>query len=215
MTILTRLKERSMDVRQCSTPVYKYLNGLRAQLSEQQSKLFLDECNRVKAEYYDSIQTWNYQQLKKFNKFDETERLATELHQLHPYIHRHLFVNSLHYAMNGAQTRVESRKRMIIKEAADEKDLEDDGDEISTSENHRDVDDKKCDEKDENKKNEQPQDIGDENADLDAENSTENENQESVQESLPNGEVDNGNINIDPKTVSRSVVTLPDIEEHC
>jgi hypothetical protein len=37
---------------------------------------------------------------------------------------------------------------------------------------------------------------------------------ESGQESLPNGEVDNGNINIDPKTISKLVVTLPEIEDN-
>jgi hypothetical protein len=110
----TRLQSsQTLDVRQCTSAVFDHINRLREQLSEDQLKLFNDVCIKTKQNYYDSIHTWSYQQLKQFSKFQETERLAAELHEQYPDIHSDLFKKSMHYMLNGAQERVEVRMHVM------------------------------------------------------------------------------------------------------
>jgi hypothetical protein len=120
----TRLQSsQTLDVRQCTSAVFDHINRLREQLSEDQLKLFNDVCVKTKQNYYDSIPTWSYQQLKQFSKFQETERLATELHEQYPAIHSDLFKKSMHYMLNGAQERVEVRMHVLKTEKKKVKDV--------------------------------------------------------------------------------------------
>jgi cell division protein FtsB len=124
MKLRSQSQSETIDVRQCSTPVMQYINNLRSQLSDQQRKTFREVCEKTREDYYQSIDNWSYKQLKGFSKFYETERLSTELNQQYPHFHRHLFISAIHYVMNGAQSRVESRRKILIKEAGGKAKLE-------------------------------------------------------------------------------------------
>ena len=125
MAITRSQTKQALYVRQCNTPVMTHLNQLKQQLSSPQKAKHKELCSEMKTQYCDSISTWKYPLLKKNSKFQETDRLVDLLHGKKP----DLFKNAMHYMLNGAQKLVEQRKHVILMEAAEETDLEGEGEE--------------------------------------------------------------------------------------
>jgi hypothetical protein len=117
MAIYTRSQgDQVIDPCSTATPTRKHLEGLRKNLTQEQLKKFEEVCQQEKTKYYAAIETWNYQQLKQFRKRPDLEKLCNQLHQQHPELPCDLFMNKLHYAFNGAQSRVEQKLKRMERE---------------------------------------------------------------------------------------------------
>ena len=107
-------KNKNIDVRQCTTPVFNYVRSLTAALSADQKEVLDNKIKNTKQELKAWIDTLPLEEVKKFNKHTQLEVLSDKLVAEIPDIPRDLFRRQLHYVLNGIQSQAESRKAMMM-----------------------------------------------------------------------------------------------------